>query len=441
MAYALLIIPILTFLIFIHELGHYITAKRAGMKVEEFGFGLPPRIWGTQRGETLWSINLIPVGGFVKVLGEDGQNRSDRSMQSKTTGQRALFITAGSIMNFLAAFVLIGVVLTAQGDPHPRTYITDVAQDSPAAEAGWQPGYKFVAINGEPVDSAQEIVDITTDTVGTPTSFVFEDEGRRITSTLVPRVNPPADQGATGIQLAQTLEADLTIDQISDESNAAAAGLQAGDKIIQINDTQVTDTLSYQLALQQNAGETVEITVMRDGEPVTVSAQVPADYGLDSNTMFGAVIHPHIQFDQPAFYMIPIQTVDRFFDYLQRMGEGLLLLIQGEVPFDSVAGPIGMGQLTSEILEESALPLWVSVANITIVLSLNLAILNLLPIPALDGGRLLFVVIEILRRGKRVAPEKEGLVHFVGLVLLLTFMIAVAFMDIDRIVSGQSLLQ
>ncbi len=100
-----------------------------------------------------------------------------------------------------------------------------------------------------------------------------------------------------------------------------------------------------------------------------------------------------------------------------------------------------MGQLTSEIVEQSSLPLWSTVINITIVLSLNLAILNLLPLPALDGGRLLFVFIEVLRRGKRVAPEKEGLVHFVGLVLLLTFMVAIAFVDIGRIVSGDSLIQ
>ncbi len=93
---ALLIIPILTFLIFVHELGHYVMAKRAGVKVEEFGFGLPPRLYGIQRGETIWSINWIPLGGFVRVLGEDGKDFSGRSMQSKTPGQRASFLAAGS---------------------------------------------------------------------------------------------------------------------------------------------------------------------------------------------------------------------------------------------------------------------------------------------------------------------------------------------------------
>ncbi len=123
------------------------------------------------------------------------------------------------------------------------------------------------------------------------------------------------------------------------------------------------------------------------------------------------------------------------------MFEGLIMILNGEVPLSQVAGPIGMGQLTSEIVQQSSVPGWVAIFTITIVLSLNLALLNLLPLPALDGGRLMFVAIEVLRRGKRVAPEKEGLVHMVGLVVLLTFMIAVAFVDVNRIISGQSLLQ
>ncbi|HAX25244.1 MAG TPA: RIP metalloprotease RseP, partial [Chloroflexi bacterium] len=120
---------------------------------------------------------------------------------------------------------------------------------------------------------------------------------------------------------------------------------------------------------------------------------------------------------------------------------GLMSLVRGSTSLGDVAGPIGMGQLTSEIISRSAMPLWVTLTNLTIILSLNLALLNLLPLPALDGGRLLFVLIEVLRGGKRVPPEKEGVVHFVGLMLLLTAMFLIAFVDINRIISGSSFLE
>jgi regulator of sigma E protease len=122
------------------------------------------------------------------------------------------------------------------------------------------------------------------------------------------------------------------------------------------------------------------------------------------------------------------------------MFHGLAMLVRGSASVSGVAGPIGMGQLTSEVLKVSAAPVWITLTNIMVLLSLNLAVLNLLPIPALDGGRLFFVLIESIR-GKRVSPEREGVVHFVGLMLLLMFMLVVAFVDIDRLVSGQSLLR
>src|SRR5262245_16836086 len=116
------------------------------MRVEEFGFGLPPRVWGFRRGPTLYSINLIPLGGFVRVLGEDGKSFSNESMQSKTIGQRALFFAGGSIMNFLTAFVLIAALVAFQGKSTDNVYVTEVVPGSPAEAAGWQPGDRFVAI-------------------------------------------------------------------------------------------------------------------------------------------------------------------------------------------------------------------------------------------------------------------------------------------------------
>ena len=437
--YALLIIPILTFLIFVHELGHYMAARRADMKVEEFGFGLPPRIWGIRRGETLWSINAIPLGGFVRVLGEDGKNFDPRSMQAKTVGQRALFITAGSIMNFLTAFVLIAVLLAVEGEPQSNAYIVAVQPETPAAAAGWQPGDRFIEVDGREVDNAVEIVDITNANLGEEMTVVFDRNGQRVESSIVPRENPPAGEGPTGIRLDDAMLSTVEVYEVESGSAAAAAGFQEGDIVVESAGQTVTDYLTYHIPLLEHAGETVDVVVQRDGELLTLPVNVPADIA-DSEPL-GMSLVEDVHFERiPVLEIVP-KTVSQFFGWIERMFEGLMMMIRGEVPLSDVAGPIGMGQLTSEIVTRSALPLWVTIVNLTILLSLNLAILNLLPLPALDGGRLAFVILEVLRRGRRIAPEKEGVVHFVGLVILLTFMFAVAFMDIDRIISGNSLLQ
>ena len=436
---ALLIIPILTFLIFVHELGHYVMARRAGVRVEEFGFGLPPRLWGYKRGDTIWSINWIPLGGFVRVLGEDGKDYSEESMQAKTAGQRALFLGAGSFMNFLTALVLIGVLLVAHGDPTSNLYVVEVTPDSPAETAGFEPGDRVLEIDGESANSTDDFRDATNANLGSTMDVTVLRNGVEQTLAVSPRENPPVGQGATGVRISNVNESNIIVESVP-AGTVAAEFFQPEDQILQIGDAEIVDSVSYETAISRHAGETVEATVKRNGTEVPLMLAIPADLGENGESL-GADIIAEVQFSPVnPIRAIPL-TVERFFGFIELMFEGLVMILNGEVPLSQIAGPIGMGQLTSEVVERSTVPGWVAVITIMILLSLNLAILNLLPLPALDGGRLMFVGIEVLRRGKRVAPEKEGLVHMVGLVVLLTLMIAVAFVDIDRIISGQSLLQ
>lgn len=438
--YALLIIPILGFLILIHEIGHYVTAKRAGMRVEEFGMGIPPRIWGFKRGETLWSINAIPFGGFVRVLGEDGKEWGPQSMLSKSAGQRALFITGGVIMNLIAAFALMFVLVAFLGEAQYRAYVTGVVPDSPAAVAGWQAGDRFVRFAGERIDSGEELSDLTAQHAGESVSVVIERDGQLIDTTVEPRENPPAGEGRTGIRVGEAPVGTVEVREVPEGSVAAAIGLREDDIIREVNGQPITDRWAYLLAVGNSAGTTIPIIVERGGEVVTLQAQIPATLPDDTEPL-GSELRSNIDFERYSLSEIPVKTVTQFFSTIQRMGEGLIDLIRGAAPLDDVAGPIGMGQLTAEVIDESPMPVWVTIVNITFILSLNLAILNLLPLPALDGGRLVFVIIEVLRRGKRIAPEKEGLVHAVGIVVLLTFMFVIAFVDINRLISGNSLLE
>lgn len=437
--YALWIVPILGLLIFLHELGHFVMARRAGVRVEEFGFGLPPRIWGVKRGDTIYSLNLLPIGGFVRVLGEDGRSFAPDSMQTKSAWQRTKFLAAGSVMNFITAFVILGIIVAVQGESRDNVYVVEVEPDSPAAAAGWQPGDRFLSIEGETVDDPSVLQERTNASAGEEAVVVLERDGEQIRTTVTPRENPPDGQGRTGIALNAAPVATVEVDEVPAESLAAEIGLQPGDVLRTIDGRPITDYLAYRLYLENNAGDEVTLGVERDGEIRTIPFVAPEDAG--EGGPLGAAFVQNVDFERVPLLDIPGRTISTFFTTIGRMGEGLMSLITGETPLDDLAGPIGMGQLTSEVISESALPLWVTLANLTFILSLNLGFLNLLPLPALDGGRLLFVLIEVLRGGKRVSPEKEGVVHFVGLVVLLTVMLGIAFVDVDRIISGGSFLE
>jgi regulator of sigma E protease len=438
----LLIIPILAFLILMHEIGHYVTARMCGVKVEEFGIGIPPRLFGWTRKGVIWSINLIPFGGFVRVKGEDGKNMDPDSMNAQTPKERAFFLSAGSAMNVLVAVVLMIIVVGVQGISHSNTYIGATNPGSPAAKAGWQAGDRIARINGNKVESTEEIVNSTRSHAGEPITVTIERRGKFIDTTLIPRKNPPKGQGAVGVQLENKNEGQLFIDNVVEGSTAAQAGLQPGDRLVSVNNRPVTDSFVATTELERYTGMTAPITFERNGEIFSTEIAVPEqETGQD---IFNALGLTQMRFvtvyeDVPAVKVIP-RGFEEAYGMTKQMLIGIRELFRSPEQLSNVAGPVGMGQLTSEIIEESTLPLWIVLANITIVLSLNLALLNLLPLPALDGGRLFFVLIEVLRGGRKIAPEKEGLVHFAGLVLLLGLMFVIAFVDIDRIRDGRSFL-
>jgi len=225
------------------------------------------------------------------------------------------------------------------------------------------------------------------------------------------------------------------------DAPAALAGLQPGDRIVTINDRPAQDRFVIQNELRRFAGFAVPVVVERGGETQTLQLQVPPlaeNQDVLREVGFSARAEPVFE-DVPALQVIP-RGFQEAWEQTRAMIDGIVDLFTANAPLDQVAGPIGMGQITSEIVTNSALPLWVTLAQLSILLSLNLAILNLLPLPALDGGRLLFVLIELLRGGRRIAPEREGLVHFAGLVLLLGLMFVIAFFDVGRLVGGESFL-
>ena len=437
----LYIIPILGVLILVHEIGHFAAARLIGAKVEEFGIGIPPRIKGWRYKGVLWSLNWIPFGGFVKVMGEDGKTVDPGSINAKSPLQRAFFLGAGSAMNFLLAFALMILVVGFQGIPRTNVYIASVVPGSPAEDAGWEVGDRLVEVAGVPVGSSNDVGARAREFAGKPMSVVVEREDKLVETSVVPRVSPPEGEGPTGVGISDAAVADASVTGIRPDSPAASSGLQPGDRITSVAGRKTTDAFALQLALSEASGTSVPVEVSRAGEPATISLSVPAlEPDGDVFEQLGLDVRINPYFDRvPLGSVIPV-GIGQAWDQFSQMLGGLRDLLTGRAPLDQIAGPIGMGQITSEIVAASPLPLWVTLAQLAILLSLNLAVLNLLPLPALDGGRLLFVAVEVLRGGKKLAPEREGIVHFAGLILLLGVMFIVAFLDIGRALSGQSFL-
>lgn len=358
-------IVILSVLVLIHELGHYLVAKKLGIKVEEFGFGFPPRVWGFKKGETLYSINLLPVGGFVKLYGEDAagggsikgkvqsSNAKDlkRAFFARPIWQRFLVVIAGVVMNFVLAVILISFVFSTQGVgvPSNNVHITDVLKDSPAA----------------------------------------------------------------------------------------AAGLQKGDTIEYVNNKKIASNKDFITIINQNEGKTVQLSVKRGDATQNISLTPRKDFPKGQGPVGVGISDTEIK--KYSWYTAPFYgTIEAFkFSWLILTGLGQMifsLLIQGKQP-QGVAGPVGVAQLTGQAVSYGfTATLWFAA-----LLSINLAVLNVLPIPALDGGRLFFILIEAVTR-RKVNPKYEGYAHAAGLIILLGLMALITIFDVVRIASGQSLL-
>jgi len=340
---------ILGLLIFVHEGGHFVAAKLSGIKVEEFGMGFPPRIFGIRRGETLYSLNWIPLGGFCKMLGEE-EPSEPRSFASKRPAVRFMTLFAGSLMNAIFPIIFLTIAFMVPRQVEVGNVVIDqVAPDSPASAAGIAPGDTLLGINGHTIQNIGDVIyDINLDMGNKITLELKDADGNLKTATVVPRWNPPPGQGAVGIQMSMVPTGNIT---------------------------------------------------QRDP--------------------FWKAVPKSISSIKDTFVLMGNQITSWF--------------AQKKAP--EVTGPVGIFQLTGEVKAAGPSYLLQFIAFI----SMNLAIVNILPLPALDGGRIAFVLLEVVRRGKRVSPRTEGLIHYIGFVMLIALILVISYYDIVRVIRGGSL--
>ncbi|MBI2594155.1 site-2 protease family protein [Candidatus Curtissbacteria bacterium] len=364
----LIFILILSVLVLIHEFGHFLMAKRAGIGVEEFGFGLPPRAWGKKIGETIYSVNWLPFGGFVRLVGEDPTDKragQKNSFYTKSLRERTAVVVAGVVANLILAVLIFYVVIFALKFKVSLPLLTEHR-------------------------------------------FKFVNETRQV----------------------------LVVD-VSVGSQAEIAGIGLGDSIIQVGDEKVSSIEHLQKIIRSSEGKNLTIilenpvnnqTRVVNATPV-FSEQIKAlalGVGLGELAVLNYQTPPQVIF---AGFIHSYNTLEYSLKVLGELA-GFAIRQRDISPVsEGVAGPVGIAALTSQAVSLGA----VSTLQLVGLLSLNLAFINILPIPALDGGRFFFIVLEAVTR-RKVYPKVEKWAHTVGFVLLLALIILITYNDILKLV-------
>ncbi len=419
----------LSLLILIHELGHFIAAKAVGIKVLEFSMFMGPKLFSFTKGETTYSLRLIPMGGFVKMEGEEESSDDARAFSKQSVGKRALVIGAGPFMNILSAFIFAIIFITPTG--FYTNKVTEMTDNSPLKQAGVEIGDHFLSYGGKKIyDPAADLNVFMYGEDGRDKELVYLDtsNNQKVTKIITPgRTETRFRLGFTAKVMGN--EGTNIIDMIETDSPLQKAGIKRGDKIIKLDDTEVKNTqeiITYLNVTRPNKSEPLKITVDRDGKITTFDNIQPFSdfqYTLGVNLehkkgTFGEVLK--------ASYRYSVSTI-------RNVLISLKWLFNGTVSFKELSGPVGIIGTVGSVVETKQ-PVSDIILNLIYLcsfISINLGIMNLIPFPALDGSMLLILLIEKIR-GKPLPQEKVGMISMVGFVLLIFVLIATLFNDIPR---------
>lgn len=410
----------------LHEFGHFITAKRTGVKVEEFGIGIPPRLLGIKRGETIYSLNAIPVGAFVKAAGENDPT-VPRSLAGKGPWTRLGIYAAGPVMNILLAFVLLSAFLAL---PVPvfagnGLMVGAVVENSSAGQAGIEPGDMILQIDGQPIYTQGDMQNIVNSVPnGAQITLSLLRNGQPLQTAATPQLEQ--GQRVIGVYIYWNM-----VSEISEGSLAYQAGVRSGDYVHSINGQLIYDDQSMSTAMGSIAPDgTVNLVLQRDGN-VTTPSFTNADYKTLPGVQMTYVPGAHIGQDQ-----VPVwKALYSGAKYIIEMPVLIVRTIPQMIktPSNALVGPIGAGQLTVEVVRSSGSSSLLFMAG---MISLGLAIFNFFPIPPLDGGGMLVAIIEGARRGKRVSPRTMRLAYTIGTAFLIALVVLITSIDIWRIPRG-----
>jgi len=426
------VVAVLGFMILIHEFGHYAVAKWLGVRVEQFAIGFGKRLIGFRRGETDYRINAIPLGGYVKMSGEnplDERTGDPREFLSHSRLHRFLIAIAGPTMNILLAVVLLTTVYMVHyeypavyDDP---TYIGWVAKDTPAARAGLEIGDHITRVEDIQNPTWEQVRLKEAMSPGQPLSLAVERNGQTLEKTVVPDAMGVDQIGYAGWA---PKEDTVTIVDLQDDMPAAKAGLKEGDKIVALDGKPVAALAEMIESLAVTKGKPINLTVLRNGEKKTFTLQPIL---LEKRYRVG------IGTEQMKVKTLPFAAA--FSKSLVENRQNALLILelvkkmaQRKISLRSVEGPIRIGQAAGEAARSKG---WTPLMGLTAAISLNLGIFNLLPIPILDGGVILFLLIEGLMR-RDISMNIKERVYQAAFVFLVLFAVMVIYNDLLKTIPG-----
>jgi regulator of sigma E protease len=415
-------------LVFVHELGHFLAARRIGVRVLKFSLGFGPRIIGFTRGDTEYCVSAIPLGGYVKMAGENAEDpRSGQSDEflSKTKWQRFQVLIMGPVMNLALAVVLLAIVL-AQGADVPAfldqlPVVGGVEKGSPAERAGFKPGDRVLTVSGREVRNWEEF-DVA---IGTrpgravPVSVVRDNAEQSLTVT--PDAEGKYDVGRIGV----FPNVHPRVQSVRKGEPADVAGLKPGDVVTAVNGEGVQLARHLSEAIGKNPEKPITLSVTRAGQSVNVQV-IPRREGDVGR--IGISISNELKRIHPGPLAAVWMSVQRNWEFAGLILRTLGGLISGETSPKQLMGPVGIAQLSGESAQEG----WVSLFALMASISLNLGLLNLLPVPVLDGGHILIMALEGAARRDFSIRVKERML-FAGFLLLVLLMVTVIYNDLTRI--------
>ncbi len=434
-----IIVAILVFsiIIIIHELGHFLLAKKNGIGVVEFSIGLGPTVWGITKGETKYSIKLLPFGGMCQMVGEDSDQTTaaENAFYSKGVWQRFSVIFAGPFFNFILAFALSLFVIGLVGYDAPT--IASVTKGAPADVAGLQAGDLIKEIGGDKVSIGREVDSyfLYNKITEEPIKVVFERDGKESSTMIEPILTK---QYLLGFSYYPNADSGAEVLSVNENFPFHQAGILPGDVVTHVNGTSLSTgaELSNYMDSHPLDGSVVSVTYDRKTESGIVSTTVELTPLLYQEAYSVGFAYNLAREKTGVLQTLKYSLIEVKY-WIVTTVKNLGLLVTGQLSSNDVGGPVAIIGTIGDVYEQTseqgnALDVILQMAYITILLSANLGVMNLLPIPALDGGKLFFTLIEAVR-GKPIDREKEGMVHLIGMVLLMILMVFIFFNDIKNV--------
>jgi len=420
--YFLIVIGIL---VFVHEFGHFIMAKRAGVRVEKFSLGMGPKLFGYKKGDTEYVLSWFPIGGYVKMAGENPDEEptgATDEFQSKTVWQRAKIAATGPLTNIMLAFLIMPLVFMVGTYMEGPAKVGSVEKGSPAERAGFRQGDIVEKVNGRTISSWTKALTLIAVNPESDVNIAIERAGEKQVLTLRPIIGTDLNIGISGL----IPDMPPQIVKVRDGSPADKAGVKASDKVLAVNGTEIYNFDQFSPLINKSGGKPVRITIERDGKRNDITV-TPVKEG--EKYLIGVEIKPILKlvFKRFGFIESVKMGFQRVIDFVDLTFITIKKLFSFQLSIKTMGGPVMIAQLSGEAAREGLSKFLDHLAMI----SISLGILNLLPIPVLDGGLLLFLMIEAVRR-KPVNRKVMEVAQAIGAALLLTLIAVVSFNDVMR---------